>query len=63
MAKGISLDAKYRAESDAHTLAQAKEIMMDPGRHKAAVKQAGMMATEQMNRAKAMKQIANKKVK
>lgn len=61
--KGNAQETKWRAESDAHTLAAAKQIMSDPGRHKAAVKAAGSMAQEQMNTAKCMKQVASKKVR
>jgi len=56
-------EKKWRAESDARTMMEHKQIMADPARCKAAVKAAQGMASEQMNQAKAMKAVANKKVK
>jgi hypothetical protein len=56
-------EKKWRAESDAHTLAEAKTITSDKSRHQAAVKMAGTMANEKMNQAKAMKAVASKKIK
>jgi hypothetical protein len=64
MAKGNNpMKKSYYSDCDAHTLAEAKAITKDPKRYAAAVKAAGSMANEQMDRAKAMKQVAGKKVK
>ena len=56
-------ERKWRAESDARTMMEHKQIIADPERCKAAVKAAQSMANEQMSQAKAMKAVANKKVK
>jgi hypothetical protein len=52
-------DRDWRAEEDARTLAEARVIMADPKRHKAAVGAAAEMAEEKMVAAKAMKRVAN----
>lgn len=53
-------EKKWRAESDAHTLAEAKVIMSDPKRLTSAAKEAGRMAKEKEDQAKAMKSVARK---
>ena len=63
MPKSMPAMPKYWPDDDARTLARAKEIQADPKRMKSAVKAAGSMAQEQMQQAKAIKQIANKKIK
>lgn len=63
MASIPSQEKKWRAESDARTMMEHKQIMADPARCKAAVKAAQSMAAEQMANAKAMNAVAKKKVK
>jgi hypothetical protein len=53
-------EKKWQAECDARTLADAKVIMSDKSRLKAAAKEAGKMADCKMEEAKAMKSIAKK---
>lgn len=62
MAKGtmISEDKKWQMESDARTLAEAKQIMGDPKRLKGAANAAKQLAEDKMTEAKAMTQVAKK---
>ena len=53
-------DKKWRAESDARTLAESQVIMQDPSRLTAAAKQAQIMAAQQAKEAKAMAKVATK---
>lgn len=63
MAK-ISLEEKrWRAESDANTLAQYQEIMQDKNRRNAAIKAARQKADELSKRAKAMQYAAGGRIK
>lgn len=54
-------EKKWRAESDARTLAEAEVILSDPKRLILASQVAKRMASEKMKEAKAMTQIARKK--
>lgn len=56
----MTSDKKWQAECDARTLADAKVVMSDPARLKAAAKAAAKMADDKMVEAKAMKNIARK---
>jgi len=56
-------EKEWRAERDARTLAEAKVIMADPKRHKAAMEAAARMSAEQMAEAKAMRSVAGKKIR
>ena len=53
-------EKKWRAESDAHTLAQAAEIQNDPTRLKAAAIVAKDMVEEQSARLNGLKKVARK---
>jgi hypothetical protein len=53
-------ERKWRAQSDAETLARSKEIMSDPKRLQAAAKEAQTMAAEKDKEAKAMAKVAAK---
>ncbi len=53
-------DMRWRAEADAHTLAEAKAIMGDPSRVKAAASAAKAMAVETAAKLKGLKQVARK---
>lgn len=55
-------EKRWRAEGDAHTLAEAKAIEKDPARKQAAITAAKKMAKEQVERAQAMQRVANQKV-
>ncbi len=60
MAKELSAEEKkWRAESDARTLAEAEAIKADPKRLKVAQGAAKEMAEEEERRAKAMKAVAD----
>ena len=63
MAMSIKPDSQWRAEADARTLAEAKVIMADSKRHKAAVQAAAKMSAEQMAKARVMKSVAGKKIR
>ena len=59
MAIPISADEKrWRAQDDAHTLAQARVIQQDPDRLAAAKVEAQRMADEQAEQAAAMRNVA-----
>ena len=51
-------EADWKAESDAHTLAEAEVIKTDKSRNSAAKKAAKKIATDQNARAAAMNQVA-----
>lgn len=51
-------EKKWRAESDASTLAEAEAIKSDKSRLKAAAAEARKMAKDAENRAKGMKRVA-----
>ncbi len=53
-------EKKWKAESDARTLAESRVIMEDPKRLTAAAKQAEVMAKEKAQEAKAMAKVATK---
>ena len=53
-------DAKWRAECDARTLAEAQQIMLDKKRVGAATKAANKMAKEKQKEAAAMSKVASK---
>jgi len=55
-----TVDQRWMAESDAHTLAEAESIKMDKGRLGRAKKAAGKLAKEAEKRTKAMKKIIKK---
>jgi hypothetical protein len=55
--------SEWQAEDDARILANAKTIRSDPKRYKAAVGKAQEIATQRMQEARAMKSVANTKVK
>lgn len=58
--KGISADEKrWRAESDAETMARYEEIMNDSARRTAAIKVAKTRAAELTSRANAMNRVAS----
>lgn len=64
MAKKIdAMEAKWRAESDAHTLAQYQEIMNDSKRRNAAIKAAKSQAADLTKRAQALQMAAGGKLK
>lgn len=64
MASKMTADEKrWRAESDANTLAQYQEIMQDKNRRTAAIKAARQKADELSKRAKAMQYAAGGKLK
>lgn len=64
MATKMTADEKrWRAESDANTLAQYQEIMQDKNRRTAAIKAARQKADELSKRAKAMQYAAGGKLK
>lgn len=53
-------DARWRAEADAHILAEAKAIMSDSARMKAAANVAKDMVAEKAAELKGLKQVARK---
>ncbi|RLC88890.1 MAG: hypothetical protein DRJ03_01225 [Chloroflexi bacterium] len=58
----ISADErKWRAESDAHSLAEAERIKLDPKRLSAAKKAAARLLAEEQKRATAMRKVAGSK--
>lgn len=60
MDQAITADEKrWRAESDAHTLAEADIIRNDKERLEAATEAAKKMAEEQLQRAASMKHVAS----
>ena len=59
MAASIDIDQDWRAESDAHTLAEAEEIKADQDRLTAAVEAGKKLSEESSKRASRMKVIAN----
>ena len=62
--KAIAMPTRqYWPEDDARVLAQAKQIAADSKRHKAAVKAAGKIAADRIQDVKAMKSVANRKIK
>lgn len=56
-------EKKWRAESDAETMARYQEIMQDKTRRAAAIKAAKTKATELSKRAQAMQYAAGGKLK
>lgn len=56
-------EADWKAESDAHTLAEAEVIKADEKRHASAKEAGERLATEARKRAEAMERIANTKMK
>ena len=54
-------DKRWRAEADAHTLAEAEAIKRDPARLKAAQKAAKTMAKEAEDKALGMRTVASSK--
>lgn len=64
MAKKLTFDeAKWQAEDDARTMARYQEIMSDPKRRSAAIKQAKVEASNLQKRADAMKLASGGKLK
>jgi len=63
MVKMTAQDKKWRAESDARTLAEADVIRKTPGRLGLATKEAKIMAKEAMKQAAAMTRIGKAKTK
>ena len=63
MVKMTAQDKKWRAESDARTLAEADVIRKTPGRLSLAAKEAKIMAKEAMKQAAAMTRIGKAKTK
>ena len=64
MATKMTADEKrWRAESDAETMARYQEIMQDKNRRSAAIKAAKTKATELTKRAQAMQYAAGGKLK
>lgn len=63
MAKITSEEKRWRAESDARTLAEAQKILQDSSRSKAAKKAAMTMAKDLENSAANMKLAAGGKLK
>lgn len=62
--KSMTVDEKrWRAESDADTMARYEEIMADSARRKAAVSMAKKRADELTKRANAMTRVASTKPK
>lgn len=61
--KSSTLDKKWQAEMDAHTLAQYQEIMADKKRMNAAMKQAKAQAEQLERQATAMKKAYGGKLK
>lgn len=55
-------EAKWRAESDARTMAEYQSIMDDPKRKAAAIKAAKTQAAELTKRASAMQKAAGGKI-
>jgi hypothetical protein len=62
MAKALmpSMDKRYQAECDARTIAEAKAIMSDPGRMKAAASAAKGMVADKTKELQGLKQVARK---
>lgn len=58
----VASDMKWRAESDARTIAEAEAVKRDPKRLKAASKEGARMGKEKMMEAKALLNL-NQKVK
>ena len=56
-------ERRWRAESDARSLAEAEEINKDPERIKAATEAAKVMAEEKQAEAHAMQNVADKSLK
>lgn len=54
------VDKKWMAQNDARTLVDARVIMSDPKRMKAAAQEAKKLAGEKMKEAKAMSSIARR---
>lgn len=59
MAKISADEKRWRAESDAHTMAEYEAIMSDSKRRSAAIKVARMQAEDLNRRASAMSKVAN----
>lgn len=59
MAKILSDEKRWRAESDADTMARYEEIMGDASRRAAAIKVAKQRAADLTKRADAMSHVAN----